>query len=220
MRILIIEDNVRLALGLQEILTQNDYAVDIIHNGAEGLSVLNYQEYDLLLLDLGLPEVDGLDILKEIRKNHNNIPIIIISARMKLDQRILGLESGADDYIPKPFNLEEVVAKVRALLRRTQQSGQTTIKLGNLMFNTSSRELSQDGNRIHLSRRELSVFEYLVSQANIVHSKEDISNHISNFDDQFNATAIETYISRLRKKLGGNACIKTFSGLGYMIHAK
>lgn len=220
MRILILEDNVRLASGLKKILTKEGYAVDILHDGADGLDVLDYQEYDLLLLDLGLPGIDGIDILKEVRKNNTNLPVIIISARHKLDQRILGFETGADDYISKPFDLKEVVVRVRALLRRSQQKGQATIQLGGLVFNTATRELSLEGERILLSKRELSVFEYLVSQVNIVLSKENIADHIGNFDDSFSSHAIETYISRLRKKLGTHVDIKTFPGLGYMIYTK
>jgi DNA-binding response OmpR family regulator len=220
MRILLIEDNVRLASGLKTILTKDGYAVDIIHDGQDAINILDYQEYDLLLLDLGLPGIDGIEILKKIRKNNTNIPVIIISARHKLDQRVLGLETGADDYISKPFDIQEVVARVHALLRRSQQKGQVTIKLGDITFNTTTRELNQDGIRIHLSKRELSVFEYLISQVNVVLSKENISEHVGNFDDEFTSHAIETYISRLRKKLGKNVNIKTFSGLGYMIHTK
>ncbi|MDD2383422.1 MAG: response regulator transcription factor [Sulfurospirillaceae bacterium] len=220
MRILILEDNVRLASGLKKILTKEGYAVDILHDGTDGANVLDYQAYDLLLLDLGLPGMDGIDILKEVRKNNTNLPVIIISARHKLDQRILGFDMGADDYISKPFDLAEVVVRVRALLRRSQQKGQATIQLGELVFNTTTRELSLGNERILLSKRELAVFEYLVSQENIVISKENIADHIGNFDDGFSSHAIETYISRLRKKLGLHVDIKTFPGLGYMIHTK
>ena len=220
MRILVLEDNVRLASGLKKILTKEGYAVDMLHDGIDGVDVLDYQAYDLLLLDLGLPGMDGIDILKEVRKNNANLPVIIISARHKLDQRILGFETGADDYISKPFDLAEVVVRVRALLRRSQQKGQATIQLGELIFNTTTRELSLGGERISLSKRELAVFEYLVSQENVVISKENIADHIGNFDDGFSSHAIETYISRLRKKLGMHVDIKTFPGLGYMIHTK
>ncbi len=220
MRILILEDNIRLASGLKKILTKEGYAVDILHDGADGADVLDYQEYDLLLLDLGLPGIDGIDILKKVRKKNKNFPVIIISARHKLDQRILGLETGADDYIAKPFNLEEVVARVRALLRRSHQKGQANIQLGELIFNTATRELSKEGKYIILSKRELAVFEYLVSHANVVLSRENIADHVGNFDDGFSSHAIETYISRLRKKLGTNIDIKTFQGLGYMLHVK
>ncbi|MDD3342758.1 MAG: response regulator transcription factor [Sulfurospirillaceae bacterium] len=220
MRILVLEDNVRLASGLKKILTKEGYAVDMLHDGADGIDVLDYQAYDLLLLDLGLPGIDGIDILKEVRKSNLNLPVIIISARHKLDQRILGFETGADDYIAKPFDLEEVVVRVRALLRRSQQKGQVSIQLGELIFNTTTRELTLKGERILLSKRELAVFEYLVSQVNIVISKENIADHIGNFDDGFSSHAIETYVSRLRKKLGTHVDIKTFPGLGYMLHTK
>lgn len=220
MRILVLEDNIHLASGLKKRLSQEGYAIDILHDGIDGDSVLGYQEYDLLILDLGLPGMDGIDILKKIRKNNKILPVLIISARFKLDQKILGLEAGADDYLSKPFDLEEVVARVRALLRRSQQKGQTTIKLGDLVFDTRTRMLTQGNNLINLSSRELSVFEYLISQTNVVLSKENISNHIGNFDDTFTPHAIETYVSRIRKKLGSNVNIKTFPGLGYMLSSK
>ncbi|WP_024954477.1 response regulator transcription factor [Sulfurospirillum arcachonense] len=220
MRILILEDNIRLATGLKKRLSQEGYAIDVLHDGEEGASVLDYQEYDLLILDLGLPGMDGIDILKKMRKNNKTMPVLITSARFKLDQKILGLEAGADDYIAKPFDLKEIVARVHALLRRSQQKGQTTIQLGDLTFNVLTRMLTKGDEHIHLSNRELSVFEYLISQVNVVLSKENISNHVGNFDNTFTPHAIETYISRIRKKLGSNVQIKTFPGLGYMISTK
>lgn len=221
MRILILEDNVRLAEGLSKAFRKDGYAVDILHDGEDGASLLEYQDYDLLILDLGLPGMDGIDVLKQIRKNHKTLPVLILSARYKLDEKILGLESGADDYMTKPFDIEEVIVRVRTLLRRSQQQGQMTIQLGELVFNTAERAISdKDGNRINLSKRELGVFEFLLSQANVVLSKENISEHVGNFDDAFSAHAIETYISRIRKKLGNNVNIKTFQGLGYMLCTK
>jgi DNA-binding response OmpR family regulator len=221
MRILILEDNIHLASGLEKRFKKEGYSIDVLHNGKEGASLLSYQEYDLLILDLGLPGMDGIDILKQIRATHKNLPVLIVSARYKIEQKISALEMGADDYITKPFELEELIARVHALLRRSQQKGQQTIKLGNLTFNTTTRFLTEEnGKQILLSKRELSVFEYLLSQKNVVLSKENIANHISNFDDNFNESAIETYISRIRKKLDTNVCIKTFQGLGYMLTSK
>ena len=220
MRILILEDNVTLARGLEKTLNKVGYAVDVLYDGADGDSVLDYQDYDLLLLDLGLPGLDGIDVLKNIRKNKKKIPVIIISARDKLDQKILGLESGADDYLCKPFDLEEVVARIHALLRRSKQDGQSLVQLGNLSYDTSSRTLTQEGERIELSNRELGVFEYLLAHANQVLSKNSIADHVGSFDDDFSATAIETYISRIRKKLGDNVDLKTVRGLGYILNTK
>lgn len=133
-------------------------------------------------------------------KQQSKLPVLIISARDKLDQKILGLESGADDYLCKPFALEEVVARVNALLRRALQNGQSHITLGDLSFDTTTRTLTCNDERVELSSRETSIFEQLLLHANQVLSKENIASHIAAFDDDFNPTAIETYISRLRKK--------------------
>lgn len=220
MRILILEDNLILASGLSDKLTNAGYAVDVLDDGEDGSSVLEYQEYDLLILDLGLPGIDGIEILKKLRVTKNKIPVLIISARDKLDQKILGLESGADDYLCKPFELDEVLARVNALLRRSLQDGQTLIDLNDLTFDTSSRTLTRGDKRIELSHRELSLFEYLLTNINKVMSKENILEHIASFDDEINLTSIETYISRLRKKLGDDVSLKTVRRLGYILSTK
>jgi len=217
LRILILEDNLILASGLSDKLTSAGYAVDVLHDGEDGNSVLEYQDYDLLILDLGLPGIDGIDILKNLRLLRKKIPVLIISARDKLDQKILGLESGADDYLCKPFELDEVLARVHALLRRSLQDGQTLIELNSLTFDVSTRTLTRGTTRIELSHRELGLFEYLLTHKNKVMSKESILEHIASFDDEISLTSIETYISRLRKKLGDDVSLKTVRRLGYIL---
>lgn len=220
MRILVLEDNETLALGISHALCEAGYAVDVLSDGLEGKNVLEYEPYDLLVLDLGLPHIDGMDILKNLRKHHSKLPVLVISARDKLDQKILGLESGADDYLCKPFALEEVVARVNALLRRALQDGLSQVIVGDLVFDTNSRTLTCKGERVELSFRETSIFEQLLTHANQVLSKENIASHIAAFDDDFNPTAIETYISRLRKKLGSSVTLQTVRGLGYILITK
>jgi len=217
LRILILEDNLILASGLSDKLISVGYAVDVLHDGEDGNSVLEYQDYDLLILDLGLPGIDGIDILKNLRLLRIKIPVLVISARDKLDQKILGLESGADDYLCKPFELDEVLARVHALLRRSLQDGQTLIELNNLTFDVSTRTLTRGAKRIELSHRELGLFEYLLMHKNKVMSKESILEHIASFDDEISLTSIETYISRLRKKLGDDVSLKTVRRLGYIL---
>lgn len=217
MRILILEDNLILASGIDTKLKDAGYAVDVLHDGEDGNSVLQYQQYDLLILDLGLPGIDGIDILKNLRVNKKKIPVLIISARDKLDQKILGLEVGADDYLCKPFELDEVLARVNALLRRSLQDGQTLIEINNLTFDTSSRTLKRNDKRVELSHRELGIFEYLLTHKNKVMSKENIVEHIASFDEDISLTSIETYISRLRKKLGSDVSLKTVRRLGYIL---
>ena len=220
MRILVLEDNETLALGISHALSSAGFAVDVLNDGLEGRQVLEYEPYDLLVLDLGLPHLDGMDLLKSLRRHQSNLPVLIISARDKLDQKILGLECGADDYLCKPFALEEVVARVNALLRRSLQNGQSLITFGNLSFDTNTRTLTCNGERIELSSRETSIFEQLLLHANQVLSKENIASHIAAFDDDFNPTAIETYVSRLRKKLGDSVVLQTVRGLGYILITK
>jgi DNA-binding response OmpR family regulator len=212
-----LEDNLTLALSLQKALTKSGYAVDMLDDGEDGQNALDQGQYDLLILDLGLPNLDGIDILVNLRKQKNNIPILIISARDKLDQKILGFQNGADDYLTKPFALDEVVVRVNALLRRTFQDGQHLIEINNLLYDYTSKKLTKDGKMIELSQRELSVFEYLLANKNSVVSKDKIVDHITSYDSDIFSTTIETYISRLRKKLGDSFSLKTIRGLGYML---
>lgn len=219
MRILILEDNLTLANGLKSALQQAGYAIDLLHDGKQGEHLLKCQTYDLLLLDLGLPGIDGIDLLRQLRVDNNTLPVLIISARDHLDQRIEGLDLGADDYICKPFELDEVVARIRALLRRSKHQPKSILHYGQLAFNTINRQLTLDGDDIELHRRELSVLEYILTHPGRVISKEQIAEHIGSFDDDINPVAIETYISRLRKKLGTNLKLKTVRGLGYLLEA-
>lgn len=217
MRLLIVEDNETLTNGLKTTLKAAGFAVDIAHDGALGLNLLKIQQYDLLILDLGLPKIDGMDLLRHLRNTNKTIPVLIISARDELDQRIEGLDVGADDYLCKPFILKEVTARVRALLRRSNQTVETVINQGRLSLNTHTRSLKLDDKPIELHRRELSVLEYLLTHTDRVVSKEQIAEHISSFDDDINPVAIETYVSRLRKKLDGALKLKTVRGLGYFL---
>lgn len=217
MKILLLEDNKTLADGIHKKLRDMNYTVDVFYDGEDGVYALETSAYDLLILDLGLPGVDGIDIIKQLRISEKVIPILVISARDKLDQRILGLDTGADDYLCKPFELDEVIARVHALLRRSKNQISHIIKYNDLEFDTKSLILSKNNKNIELSKRELKIFEYLLENLNTIISKENIAEHITSIDDNFNPTAVETYISRLRKKLGKSINLKTVRGLGYMI---
>lgn len=217
MKILILEDNETLADGIYEKLKQVGYIADVFYDGEEGLYALETSKYDLLILDLGLPGVDGIDIIKKLRYSQQNLPILVISARDKLDQRILGLELGADDYLCKPFELDEVLARVQALLRRSKNLISNILKYNDLEFDTRSLILKKNEKIIELSKRELTIFEYLLQNQNAIVSKENIVEHITSIDDKFNPTAVETYVSRLRKKLGESINLKTVRGLGYIL---
>jgi DNA-binding response OmpR family regulator len=218
MKILLIEDNETLANGIYKKLTEVGYIVDVFFNGECGLYSLETSVYDLLILDLGLPIIDGIDIIKKLRSSQQNLPILVISARDKLDQRILGLSIGADDYLCKPFDLEEVIARVQALLRRSKNQISNIINYNDLSFNTQTLILTKNSELIELSKRELKIFEFLLQNQNAIVSKDNIVDHITTIDDEFNPTAVETYISRLRKKLGDSINIKTVRGLGYIMN--
>ncbi|WP_121628796.1 response regulator transcription factor [Poseidonibacter antarcticus] len=217
MKILILEDNETLADGIHKKLKNSGFIADVFYDGEEGLYTLETSTYDLLILDLGLPGIDGIEIIKKLRKSQQNLPILVISARDKLDQRILGLDTGADDYLCKPFELDEVIARVQALLRRSNNQISNIIKYNDLKFDSQTRILMKNNENIDLSKRELTIFEYLVQNLNAIVSKENIVEHITTVDDEFNPTAVETYISRLRKKLGSSINLKTVRGLGYMM---
>ena len=218
MKILLIEDNKTLANGIYKKLKEIGYLVDLFHDGEAGLYALEIMTYDLLILDLGLPVIDGIDVIKRMRSSQRSLPILVISARDKLDQRIFGLESGADDYLCKPFEMQEVIARVHALLRRSKNNLSNTITYNDLTYNTNTLILTKGDSVIDLSKRELKILEYLLQNQNAIVSKENIVEHITTIDDFFNPTAVETYISRLRKKLGSSINIKTVRGLGYIMN--
>ena len=217
MKILLLEDNETLSNAITKKLKTLGFILDQFYDGEDGLYALQTNVYDLLILDLGLPSLDGIDIVKELRSSKKDIPILIISARDKLDQRILGLDTGADDYLCKPFELDEVVARVQALLRRSKNHINHNITYKDLVFDTQSRTLKKGEEYIDLSKRELTIFEHLLLNQNSIISKETIVEHITSIDDEFNPTAVETYISRLRKKLGDSINLKTVRGLGYIL---
>ena len=217
MKILVIEDNFTLADALESILTHANFIVDVFSDGEEGIYALKNHVYDLLILDLGLPKLDGIDILTQLRKEKNDIPVIIISARDKLDQRILGLHSGADDYICKPFEFEEILATIEAVLRRKNKKVEKSIIHNDLHFDLFTKTLRKNNIIVNLSKRENDILEYLLKNANNIISKNNLAQYITSFDEDFNPTAIETYISRLRKKLNTSIDLKTIRGLGYIL---
>lgn len=220
MKILLVEDNEKLANAVLKKLENNGYCVDMFFDGDEGLYALESSFYDLLILDLGLPGIDGIDIIKRLRNLHKTIPILIISARDELDQRIFGLECGADDYLCKPFELNEVIARVQALLRRTKYHVHSKITYNDLVYDTQNRTLSKADKYIELSKRELAIFENLLLNLDTVLSKENIVEHISTYTESIHPSSVETYVSRIRKKLGDSINLKTARGLGYILSSK
>ncbi len=219
MRILLVEDDRQLADGITRALRQSGTAVDWLVDGAEADEVLATEPYDLAVLDLTLPGLDGLEVLRRLRARGGRTPVLVLTARGELQQRVTGLDAGADDYLTKPFDLEELEARARALLRRGQGGTPPHIVHGRLTLDTVGRRATVDGQELTLPRRELNVLEVLLNNAGRVVSKEQIADHIFGFDDEAGPNAIELYIHRLRKRLDTAAAIRTVRGLGYMLEA-
>ncbi len=219
MRILLVEDDRQLADGITRALRQSGATVDWLTDGALADSVLATEPYDLAVLDLTLPGLDGLEVLRRLRVRGGRTPVLVLTARGELQQRVTGLDAGADDYLTKPFDLAELEARARALLRRGQGGVPPEIVHGRLTFDTVGRRVTVDGAPIELPRRELHVLEVLLNNPGRVVSKEQIADHIFGFDDEAGPNAIELYIHRLRKRLDAAASIRTVRGLGYMLEA-
>ncbi|MFS1460233.1 response regulator [Vibrio lentus] len=217
MRVLILEDNQTIAKGLEQTLSKQGFAVDVCHSCLDAGHILDIQPIDLLLLDLGLPDRDGLQFLRQLRQHKYHFPVLIISARDQLNDRILGLNEGADDYLCKPFEIDEVIARIHALLRRSSERVTNELNHGVISLDVTSKVVRVNNEEVVLHKREISVLECLLSNVERVVSKAQIVQHISSFDEELSESAIETYISRLRKKFTPHLNIRTVRGLGYMV---
>lgn len=219
MRVLIAEDDSVLADGLSRALRANGYAVDWVGSGEQADAALSAQQaYDLVILDLGLPELPGLEVLRRLRARRSLVPVLILTAADSVEQRVKGLDVGADDYMAKPFALSELEARVRALVRRSMGSGSSRVQLGALVFEQTSRTAELAGQTLELSARETGLLEVLLQRAGRLVSKEQIVDHLCEWGDEVSTNAIEVYMHRLRKKLeGGGVRIVTVRGLGYCL---
>ena len=220
MRLLLIEDDAGLADGLQQSLAQSGYAVDVAATGHAGKAACTKTRYEMIILDLGLPDVDGLTLLRDMRRGGVTVPVLVLTARGELDDRIAGLDSGADDYLAKPFALGELEARIRALLRRGPDAGPQKVQLGNLVYEASTRRVTVAGADLELTARELSVLETLLRRPRALVSKEQLFESLYSWDSEANLNAVEVYVSRLRKKLEpAGVGIRMFRGLGYRLEA-
>jgi two-component system response regulator TctD len=218
MKLLLVEDNRELASWLGKALRQGQYAVDIAHDGEDADQLLKVADYAAVVLDLGLPKMDGMTLLKRLRKAGNKVPVIILTANAGLDGRIAGLDSGADDYLAKPFEIAELEARLRAVIRRGHDRAAPEIAIGDLVFDGGTRQFTLGGEPLALTPREHSVLEYLVMKAGTTVTKAALSESVFGFDDAADANAIEIYVHRARKKLeGSNVQIATLRGLGYLL---
>ncbi|MBS4098473.1 MAG: response regulator transcription factor [Sulfuricella sp.] len=218
MRILIVEDDAVLADGLTRTLRQSGYAADCANNGEQADSALSNENYDVVILDLGLPGMDGLEVLRRLRTRKSTVPVLILTARDALDDRVRGLDLGADDYMVKPFDPPELEARLRALLRRGQASGGGELRIGELSFDAATRCARIGKQIIELSPRELSLLEVLMRRAGKVVGKEQLLEHLYTWDEEATSNAIEVLMHRLRRKLDQHGVIiRTVRGLGYML---
>lgn len=218
MRVLVIEDDTTLGHALQEFLAGQGYAVDWLQDGNHVEGAVAAQSYDLLLLDLALPGLSGLDVLRHLRASGHQVPVLILTARDGIEDRVAGLDAGADDYVTKPFELPELAARVRAFARRRTGQAKPFIQAGPLSFDTVGREVRVNDERLTLSVRELSVLEMLMGRVGRVVTKRQIVNSLSAWDADFSENAVEVYVYRLRKRLEGTGVsIQTIRGFGYLL---
>ncbi|MDH4216249.1 MAG: response regulator transcription factor [Gallionella sp.] len=219
MRILIAEDDEVLADGIGSSMRQSGYAVDCVNDGLDADTILKGdQPYDLIILDLGLPRLDGLIVLRNLRERNRQVPVIILTARDGIEDRVRGLDLGADDYMVKPFKLPELEARARALLRRGQCGINPIYTCGTLAFDSVARRASINGEPLELTTRELSVLEALMSRIGWVVSKDQLLERLYSYAEEASGNAIEVYIHRLRKKIEvAGVTIRTIRGLGYII---
>jgi two-component system response regulator QseB len=216
MRLLLVEDDSILGDGIRTGLAQEGYAVDWVTDGYLAGHALQSEHYDLLLLDLGLPRRSGLDVLKELRIRGDNLPVLILTARDTVHDRVVGLDSGGDDYLIKPFALDELCARVRALLRRASERGTPMIHHGAITLDPAARKVSRDGVTVELSAREFALLQTFLENVGRVLSRARIEQSLYAWGEEIESNAVEVHIHHLRKKLG-SSLIRTIRGVGYVI---
>lgn len=221
MRILLVEDHPELARWIAKAFRSNGFAVDVMADGADADQVLQTENYALVLLDLTLPGLDGLDVLKNLRARKQTVPVLLLTARGDVTERVRGLNLGADDYLTKPFALEELEARVKALLRRGQPIDLPRVACGSLTFDSTSRTFEVRGTPLRLTPREAAVLEILILRRGRTVLKEHLFEQVFSLEENVNPEAIEIYIHRLRKKLeGSDVEIRTLRGLGYLLEVQ
>lgn len=224
MRILLAEDEVSLSKALKVILDRNNYSVDQVYDGEEALSFLSADNYDCLILDLMMPKVDGITVLKTMRKEGNMLPVIILTAKSEVDDKVLGLDSGANDYLTKPFNSRELLARIRAITRSKENNeGDSILKMGNTILMRDTFILKTDSGETRLQSKEFQILEFLMQNKNKLISTERLMEKIWGFDSEAEINVVWVYISNLRKKLASldsNVEIKATRNAGYTLEEK
>ena len=216
MRILLVEDDEVLGDAVQIGLSQEKYTADWVKDGYSASLALKNESFDLVILDIGLPQRTGLEVLKELRSAGNQIPVLILTARDTISDRVQGLDTGADDYLTKPFDMDELVARIRALLRRSSGRASPVLAHGNITLDPASHQVTLDGNVIELSGREFAILQVLLEFSGKVMSRSRLEEELYGWSSDVESNTVEVYIHHLRKKLG-STLIRTIRGVGYMI---
>ncbi|SEP76611.1 two-component system, OmpR family, response regulator [Devosia sp. YR412] len=216
MRILVVEDDTNLNRQLKEALTEAGYAVDVAFDGEEGHFLGDTEPYDAIVLDIGLPRMDGLSVLEEWRRAGKTTPVLLLTARDRWSDKVQGIDAGADDYVAKPFHMEEVLARIRALVRRAAGLASNEIVSGSVRLDSRSGKVTVDGQSVKLTSHELRLLSYLMHHKGKVISRTELTEHLYDQDFDRDSNTIEVFVGRLRKKLPDD-CIQTVRGLGYQI---
>lgn len=216
MRILVIEDEHKIANSIKRGFEQETWATDVAYDGEEGFDLASAEDYDAIVLDLMLPKMDGMEICKKLRADGNNTPILMLTARGEITDKVEGLNSGADDYLVKPFAFEELLARIRALVRRPRETQGTELKVRDLTLNSNTFEVKKGDKGIELSRKEFALLEYLMRNTGRVVSKENIIAHVWDYEADILPNTVEVFVGYLRDKIGSDI-IKTVRGFGYKI---
>lgn len=222
MRILVVEDEKKVAHFVKKGLLEDGYAVDVVYNGRDGLNFATDQSYDLIILDIYLPGIDGLTILKKLRDGKVKTPVLLLTVRATIEDKVLGLDSGADDYLTKPFAFEELIARVRALLRRKKDADATVIQVADLTLDPVRRIVRRKGQEIALTLKEFSLLEYFMRNEGRVLTRTMITDHVWNYDFDTETNVIDVYVNYLRKKIDAGHDVKlihTVRGVGYILKA-
>lgn len=222
MRILVVEDEHRIANTIKKGLEQERFAVDVAYTGSDGFDLAVSEEYEVIVLDLLLPGMDGIAICKSLREKHIHTPILILTAKSQTEDKIVGLDAGADDYLTKPFAFTELLARIRALSRRPKKSVADTLQINDLYLYPKNFEVTRDGRKIRLTSKEFSLLEYLLRNSNQILTKDQIIAHVWNYDANILPNTVEVYIRNLRQKIDKpftdkEPLIHTLRGFGYKL---
>ena len=220
MKILLTEDEVDLNNVVTRYLKKNGYSVDSVLDGEEALDYLEYSEYDLVILDIMMPKVDGFEVIKKLRNKGNHTSVLMLTARDSAEDKVKGLDLGADDYIVKPFDFNELMARIRAVVRRKYGNSSNKLVIGDLILDTSEKSVTRAGKQIELTGKEYEVLEYLMQSKNRILSRDQIKEHVWDFDYEGDSNIIDVLIKNIRKKIDiedGKQIIYTKRGLGYVI---